>query len=715
MTCAACANRIEKKLNKIDGVQASVNYATEQASVTAAPGTTVAELIAVVEKAGYGAQPAAEQPAESERAEVLRGRVIGAFTLSIPVLLVSMVPALQFPGWQWVALLLTAVVVYWFGRSFHAAAWTNLRHGATTMDTLVSLGTNAAFAWSLVAMIFGTAGRLDLRHEFSLGLGHADPLGGVYFEGAAAVITFLLLGRFIEARSKREAGSAVRALLAVGAKQANVLRDGTETLVPISQVKVGDVFVVRPGEKIATDGVVVSGQAAVDAAIISGESLPVEVAVGDSVVGGCINTNGVLQVAATAVGATTQLAQIAALVTQAQTGKAKAQRLADRVTQFFVPIVVIIAAVTLVGHWLFGAGLTFGLTAAIAVLVIACPCALGLATPSALLVGTGRGAELGIIIKGPQALERARDVDVILLDKTGTLTTGQMTVSAVDVVADADEAEVISLAASLEAQSQHPVAKAIAAAAEPQPVEAFQEIEGLGVRGSVAGAAVAAGSRRLCQELGVLVPPDLPERIGSQVFVAKDAVLLGVITVADQVADGAGEAVKQLRRLGLQPVMVTGDNQRVAAAVAAELGIESVRADVMPQQKQQVVADFQTIGHRVAMVGDGVNDAAALAQADLGVAMGAGSDAAAAASDLTLMNSDVRSVVDAVRLSRATDTKIRSNLVWAFGYNVAAIPIAALGLLTPMIAGAAMAFSSVFVVLNSLRLRRFTGWREPRG
>lgn len=708
MTCAACANRIEKKLNKVEGVSATVNYATERAQILAPRGTTADDLVKVVEAAGYGASPAAVEPRE-ERAETLLPRVRLAFGLAVPVIAVSMIPAWQFPGWQWVALVLTTVVVAWCGRSFHAATWRNLRHGTTTMDTLVSLGTLVALGWSIIAMLFGHAGVIGMRHEFSITLGHSDPLGNIYLEAAAGIIAFLLLGRWIEARSKREAGSAVRALMEVAAKEAVVLRDDVETTVAADRLRVGDVVVVRPGEKVSADGEVIDGQSAVDASIITGESLPVEVGVGSRVVGGSVNTTGRLLVRATAVGSATQIAQIARLVEEAQTGKAEAQRLADRITEFFVPGVLALAALTCVVHLLLGAGFTFALTAAIAVLIIACPCALGLATPSALLVGTGRGAELGIVIRGAQALEKARAVNVVVLDKTGTLTTGVMSVLAVEPSPGRHRDDLLGLAAAVEAGSEHPIARAVVAAAPvTQPATGFQALPGRGVVASVDGVTVHAGSRRLLAELGIPAP-DRSGPLGSEVFVVADGNLLGRIVVGDSLKPGAREAVADLRALGLEPVLLTGDATEVAREVAASVGIRTIHAEVLPEGKVSVIRDLQGRGSRVAMVGDGVNDAAALAASDLGIAMGAGADAAAAASDLTLMRDDLHGVVAAVRLSRATDRTIRGNLMWAFAYNVAALPIAALGWLTPMIAGAAMACSSVFVVLNSLRLRTFNG------
>ncbi|WP_281279940.1 heavy metal translocating P-type ATPase [Tessaracoccus rhinocerotis] len=718
MTCASCANRIEKRLNKVGGVTATVNYATEKASVRAPEGVTTEQLVEVVRAAGYDARLTSPDVVRPNHAQVLRPRMLLAFALGIPVVAVSMVPVLQFPAWQWVALVFTAVIVFWCGRSFHAATWNNLRHGSTTMDTLVTIGTVAAFGWSLVAMVFGGAGMIGMRHEFTLSLGSTDPLEAIYFEAAAAIIAFLLLGRWIEARSKQEAGAAVRALLEVGAKRANVVRDGVESTVAVDSLAVGDVVVVRPGEKVAADGEVVEGQSAVDASIITGESMPVEVAPGAHVVGGSLNTTGRLLVRATAVGAQTQLAQIARLVEEAQTDKSNAQRLADRVTGWFVPAVIGTAVVTLLVHLLVGNGLTFALTAAIAVLIIACPCALGLATPSALLAGTGRGAQLGTVIRGAQALEKASKIDTIVLDKTGTLTTGTMAVLAVEAADGVTESRLLAVAAAVEAGSEHPIARAVVAharAAGVDEVEAdgFRIVAGHGVTASVridghTGDALVGNSRLVTN-----APAAGGDVVGSEVLVSLAGTYLGRIVVGDELKPGAAAAISRLRELGLRPVLLTGDNRAAAEKVAAEAGITDISADVLPQGKAQVVADLQAQGRNVAMVGDGVNDAAALARADLGIAMGQGTDAAIAASDITLMRDDLASVVDAVRLSRATDRTIKSNLVWAFAYNVAAIPIAALGLLTPMIAGAAMAFSSVFVVLNSLRLKAFRAERRP--
>ncbi|GAB3812829.1 heavy metal translocating P-type ATPase [Tessaracoccus terricola] len=712
MTCASCANRIEKRLNKVGGVTATVNFATERASVRAADGVTTEQLVEVVRAAGYDARPTAPDVVRPDQAQVLRPRMLLAFALGIPVVAVSMVPPLQFPGWQWAALVFTAVIVFWCGRSFHAATWNNLRHGSTTMDTLVSIGTIAAFGWSLVAMLFGSAGMIGMRHEFTLSLGSTDPLEAIYFEAAAAIIAFLLLGRWIEARSKQEAGAAVRALLEVGAKQATVLRDGAEVTVAVDQLAVDDVIVVRPGEKVAADGEVVEGHSAVDASIITGESLPVEVAPGTQVVGGSLNTTGLLRVRATAVGAGTQLAQIARLVEEAQTDKSNAQRIADRVTGWFVPAVIGVAAVTFLAHLLLGNGLTFALTAAIAVLIIACPCALGLATPSALLAGTGRGAQLGTVIRGAQSLEKASRIDTIVLDKTGTLTTGTMAVLATEPAEDVAPERLLAVAAAVEAGSEHPIARAVveharASGADGARAEGFRIIAGQGVTARVTIDGRTGDARVGNSRLVTNAEAAASDVVGSEVLVSLDGSYLGRIVVGDELKPGAAAAVSRLRELGLRPVLLTGDNRHAAQKVADEAGVTDIHADVLPQGKAEVIAELRAEGRNVAMVGDGVNDAAALASADLGIAMGQGTDAAIAASDITLMRDDLASVVDAVRLSRATDRTIKSNLVWAFAYNVAAIPIAAVGLLTPMIAGAAMAFSSVFVVLNSLRLKAF--------
>ncbi|MFI6241747.1 heavy metal translocating P-type ATPase [Micromonospora sp. NPDC050795] len=720
MTCAACAARIEKKLNRMDGVSATVNYATEKATVRYADGVTPDDLIGTVQKTGYTAAlpapPSAEPPVDPLRGP--RTRLWVSVALSVPVVLLAMVPAWQFDYWQWLSLTLAAPVVVWGGLPFHRAAWTNLRHGAATMDTLVSLGTVAAFGWSLWALFLGDAGMPGMTHPFRFDIVRSDGAGNIYLEAAAGVTVFILAGRYFEARSKRTAGAALRALLDLGAKDVTVLRDGVETLIPVDRLAVGDRFVVRPGEKIATDGVVDEGTSAVDASMLTGESVPVEVAPGDGVVGATINAGGRLIVTATRVGADTQLARMADLVEQAQSSKAAVQRLADRISGVFVPIVITLAVGTL-GWWLgTGAGPTAAFTAAVAVLIIACPCALGLATPTALLVGTGRGAQLGVLIKGPEVLESTRRVDTVVLDKTGTVTTGRMTLVDVVPASGVDRAELLRLAGAVEAASEHPIARAVAAAATEAgalpPVSAFGNLEGLGVSGTVDGRAVLVGRVRLLREREIDVPPEVEwtvrdaEAAGRTPVVAGwDGRARGVLTVADVVRPTSRAAVARLRGLGLTPVLLTGDNATVARAVATEVGVDEVIAEVLPAGKVDVIKRLQAEGRSVAMVGDGVNDAPALAQADLGLAMGTGADVAIEAADLTLVRGDLDAAVDAIRLSRRTLGIIRGNLFWAFGYNVAALPLAAAGLLNPMIAGATMALSSVFVVANSLRLRRF--------
>ncbi|MFF8353505.1 heavy metal translocating P-type ATPase [Streptomyces chartreusis] len=729
MTCASCAARIEKKLNRMDGVTATVNYATEKAKVSYGGDVSVPDLIATVEATGYTArepappvQDAPEDTGGDDELRPLRQRLITAVTLAVPVVAMAMVPALQFEYWQWLSLTLAAPVVVYAGWPFHKAAFTNLRHGAATMDTLISVGTVAAFLWSLWALFLGTAGEPGMTHPFELTIARGDGSGNIYLEAAAGVVAFILAGRYFEARSKRKAGAALKALLELGAKDVTVLGgDGRERTVPVSELKVGDRFLVRPGEKIATDGTVVEGSSAVDASMLTGESVPVEVAQGDPVTGATINAGGRLVVEATRVGADTQLARMAKLVEDAQNGKAAAQRLADRISAVFVPIVIALALATL-GFWLGnGAGPAAAFTAGVAVLIIACPCALGLATPTALMVGTGRGAQLGILIKGPEVLESTRKVDTIVLDKTGTVTTGRMTLLAVHIADRTHEAEVLRLAGALEHASEHPIARAVADGALekigslPTP-EDFANVPGLGVQGIVDGHAVLVGGERLLAEWAMELPEALrqaksdAEAAGrTAVAVAWDGEARAVLEVADAVKETSPEAIRRLRALGLTPILLTGDNDAVARSVAREVGIapEDVIAEVLPQDKADVVKRLQGEGRSVAMVGDGVNDAAALAQADLGLAMGTGTDAAIEAGDLTLVRGDLRVAADAIRLSRRTLGTIRSNLFWAFAYNVAALPLAAAGLLNPMIAGAAMAFSSVFVVGNSLRLRSF--------
>jgi Cu+-exporting ATPase len=731
MTCASCAARITKRLNKLDGVDASVNYATEQATVTLPAEVTVDEVVSHVEAIGYTAKvptartPTTDEAGDGEEAQAdpellaLRNRLIVAATLGIPVLVISMINTLQFEYWQWLMLTLASPVVLWAAFPFHRAAWKNLRHGAATMDTLISVGTLAAYAWSVYALFWGDAGIPGMKMGFTITLERGAGQSELYFEVACVVIVFILAGRYFEARAKRTSGAALRALLDMGAKDVAVLREGDEVRIPIGELSVGDVFVVRPGEKLATDGTIEEGTSAIDASLLTGEPVPVEVGPGDAVTGATINAGGRLVVRATRVGADTALAQIARLVTEAQNGKAPVQRLADQISAVFVPVVIGLAIGTL-GFWL-GTGETTAtaFTAGVAVLIIACPCALGLATPTALLVGTGRGAQLGILIKGPQILESTRQIGTVVLDKTGTVTTGRMALVEVAPADGVDADEVLRLTGALEDASEHPIAQAIAAGARDRlgtlpAVEGFTNLEGLGVQGVVEGHGVIAGRERLLADWAMPLTPELEaaktaaEDAGqTPVFVGWDGAIRGAIVVADTIKPTSGAAISELRALGLTPVLLTGDNERAARSVADAVGIESVIAEVLPSDKVEVIRRLQADGKVVAMVGDGVNDAAALAQADLGIAMGTGTDVAIEASDLTLVRGDLRVAGDAIRLSRSTLRTIKANLFWAFGYNVAALPLAAAGLLNPLIAGASMGLSSVFVVSNSLRLRRF--------
>ena len=728
MTCASCAARVEKKLNRLDGVTAAVNFATETARVTFPAGVSPADLISVVEQAGYTAAlpaPPAQQAGESGQtgdgeAGALRRRLLVSLALAIPVVVLAMVPALQFRNWQWASLALASPVAVWGAWPFHRAAAVNARHGAATMDTLVSVGVAAAYLWSLYALFFGTAGQPGMRMSFAW-LARGAGADATYLEVASGVTALILLGRYLEARAKRRSGAALRALLSLGAKDVAVLRDGAEQRIPVGQLAAGEQFLVRPGEKIAADGVVVSGSSAVDTSMLTGEPVPAEAGPGDSVAGGCVNSGGRLIVRATRVGADTQLAQMARLVAEAQAGKAPVQRLADRISAVFVPAVIGVALVTLIAWLTAGQSAGAAFTAAVAVLIIACPCAMGLATPTAILVGTGRGAQLGILIKGPEVLESTRTIDTIVLDKTGTVTTGKMSLADVAAAPGTDAAQVLRLAGAVEDASEHPVAAAIASGARERlgvglpAVEGFASHQGLGVTGVVDGHAVAVGRAAWLEaEWRMTVPEPLAARAEAAeaagqtvVFAGWDGLARGMLAVADTLKPTSAAAISRLRDMGLRPVLLTGDNERAARAVASAVGISEVIAGVLPAGKVDAVKRLQDAGRVVAMAGDGVNDAAALAQADLGLAMGTGTDAAIEASDLTLVRGDLLAVPDAILLSRRTLATIKGNLAWAFGYNTLAIPLAAAGFLSPLIAAAAMAFSSVFVVTNSLRLRRF--------
>lgn len=723
MTCASCAMRVEKKLNKMDGVSASVNYATEKATVHTIDGVAVDDLIAMVEKTGYSATRESTDVAPSDATALLR-RVLISAALALPVAVLSMVPTLQFDYWQWVALLLATPVVTWGAWPFHASTWINARHGAVTMDTLISIGVSAAFLWSLWALFIGDAGMIGMTMQFEW-FAQGSGAHEIYLETAAVVTVFILTGNYLEARAKHQSGAALRALMDLGAKQVTVVRNGLEQAIAVEQLNVDDEFVVRPGETIATDGVVVDGQSSINESMLTGESMPVEAIAGDIVTGATVNQTGRLLVRATAVGADTQLAQMARLVAQAQEGKADVQRLADRISTWFVPAVIVIATATL-GTWiLLGNPVVDAFTAAVAVLIIACPCALGLATPTALMVGTGRGAQLGILIKGPQVLESTKKIDTIVLDKTGTITSGHMTVSAVTPNEGFTSDQLLAAAGAVEKASEHPIARAISTHAHDMlgsvaPVSGFTSTTGSGVQGVVDGHTVTVGRvaatighvaeapGRDAEERGVSRPRDTPRPPAqTTVGITIDGSPAGTIAIADSVKPTSAKAVKDLRALGLEPILLTGDNSTVAHAVAAEVGIEQVFAEVTPADKLAMITRLRAEDKVVAMVGDGINDAAALAAADLGIAMGTGTDVAIEASDLTLVKGDLATAVDAVRLARSTLRTIRGNLFWAFAYNIAAIPLAAFGFLNPLIAGAAMAFSSVFVVTNSLRLRRF--------
>ena len=721
MTCASCAMRVEKKLNKLPGVTATVNYATEKATINLPADILISDAIAAVESSGYTAQEVRQEkenePEAKDDPEVeLRNRLIISAALTIPVVLMAMIPALQFDYWQWLSLTLASPVVIWGALPFHRATWINLKHGNATMDTLVSMGVVAAYTWSLYALFFGGAGETGMKMDFTLLPRHSGN-SEIYLEVASAVTVFILLGRYFEARAKSRSSAALTALLNLGAKTVSVTNNGIEKQIPIEELTLGDNFVVRPGERIATDGIVIDGASAVDESIITGESIPIEVTQGNTVIGATLNTSGRLVVEATAIGSDTALARITNLVESAQAGKAPIQRLADRVAAVFVPIVIVLALATLVGWLLAGEEPTFAFTAAVAVLIIACPCALGLATPTALLVGTGRGAQLGILIRGPQILESTKRVNTIALDKTGTITTGKMSVQEIKMETNVNEKEFLTIAGSLENASEHPIAQAIANYAKQQvdlltPQE-FVSTQGRGVEGLIDGKAAVIGNPDwLATQWALSTDKDFVsthQNLGHTVIaVAWDGEVRGLISVSDTIKSDSKTAITKFKELGLTPVLISGDNQSAAEQVAKEVGIDRVFAGVLPEDKVQIITKLQSEGNTVAMVGDGVNDAAALVQADLGMSMGSGTDVAIEASDITLTNSNLTSAATGIELARKTLGTIKGNLFWAFAYNTAAIPLAMAGLLNPMIAGAAMAFSSVFVVTNSLRLRAFT-------